>query len=43
MKFYAVAKGRAPGIYESWSECEKQILKFSGAIHKSFKTRAEAE
>jgi len=24
-KFYAVAVGRTTGIYESWSECEKQV------------------
>eukprot|EP00956_Cyclotella_meneghiniana_P010870 scaffold15231_cov66-Cyclotella_meneghiniana.AAC.8 len=42
-KFYAVAKGRNPGIYNSWAECESQVKGFSGAIFKSFKTRPEAE
>ena len=27
-KFYAVKKGRKPGIYESWDECKKQTLGF---------------
>ena len=30
-KFYAVRTGRTPGIYKTWSDCEKQITKFSGA------------
>jgi hypothetical protein len=41
--FYAVARGRAPGIYRSWDETKRQVDKFSGAIHKSFKTEAEAK
>ncbi len=42
-KFYAVRKGNTPGIYESWDECRVQIAGVSGAIYKSFPTRAEAE
>ena len=42
-KFYAVRKGNTPGIYESWDECKAQIAGVSGAIYKSFPTRAEAE
>ena len=34
MKYYAVVKGRKPGIYTSWDECKTQIDKFSGAIYK---------
>ena len=41
-KYYAVRVGRTPGIYTSWNECEHQVLKYSGAKHKSFKTRIEA-
>ena len=41
-KLYAVAAGRAPGIYSTWSECERQVKGFSGAKFKSFKTRDEA-
>ena len=41
-KFYAVKKGRTPGIYNSWDDCKKQIDGFSGATYKSFKTAAEA-
>lgn len=41
-KWYAVAKGRSPGIYQTWDDCKAQTAGFSGAIFKSFKTRNEA-
>ena len=41
-KFYAVKKGRVPGIYLSWPACQEQIQGFSGAVYKSFKSQAEA-
>ena len=25
-KFYAVARGRVPGIYASWPECQAQVI-----------------
>ena len=42
-KFYAVQRGRTPGVYVSWADCEKQVKGFSGAVYKSFPTMAEAE
>ena len=42
-KYYAVSKGRVPGIYQTWDECKAQTAGFSGAIFKSFKTRDEAQ
>ncbi len=42
-KFYAVRDGRIPGIYLTWDECRKQVTGYSGAVYKSFATRAEAE
>lgn len=42
-KFYVVWKGRIPGIYETWDDCNAQIKAFPGAEFKSFKTRALAE
>lgn len=42
-KYYAVKKGFVPGVYESWDDCKKQTNGFSGAVYKSFKSRAEAE
>lgn len=38
MSFYAVAKGRTPGIYMTWSDCEAQVKGFSGARYKKFST-----
>jgi ribonuclease HI len=42
-KFYAVARGRCPGIYNSWEECKKHTDGFKGAVFKSFNTLQEAE
>jgi ribonuclease HI len=41
--YYAVKKGRIPGIYKTWAECKAQVDGFSGATYKGFKTLAEAE
>ena len=41
--FYAVAKGRNIGIYNTWGECQKQVNKFKGAIFKKFDTEEEAQ
>lgn len=42
-KYYAVKNGRRVGIYDSWSECEKQVKGYSGAEYKSFLTLEEAK
>ena len=42
MKYYAVRKGRNPGIYTSWDSCLKEVKGFSGAIYKSFKSKEDA-
>lgn len=42
-KFYAVKKGKKPGIYLTWAACKSQVDGFSGAIYKSFLTKEEAE
>ena len=42
-KFYVVWKGKEPGIYDSWKECERQIRNFQGAVYKSFADPDEAE
>ena len=41
-KLYAVKCGRKPGIYKTWAECQKQVIKYPGAIFKSFNTMEEA-
>jgi ribonuclease HI len=43
MSFYAVAKGRIPGIYKTWAECQAQVSGFGGAIFKKFETSGDAE
>ena len=40
--FYAVSKGRKPGIYTTWKDCESQTKGFAGALFKKFKTFEEA-
>ncbi|TPR24603.1 hypothetical protein DY120_04805 [Apilactobacillus micheneri] len=42
-KYYAVKKGRKPGIYQTWSDTQKQVSGFSGAQFKSFATKKEAQ
>lgn len=41
-KFYAVRKGKTPGIYYSWDACKKMVDGYPGAQYKSFKTLEEA-
>jgi hypothetical protein len=41
-KYYAVRRGRVPGIYRTWDSCEKQVEGFSGCEFKSFKTKEDA-
>lgn len=42
MSWYAVARGRNPGIYKTWAECQAEILNFSGAKYRKFNTDIEA-
>lgn len=45
-QFYAVIKGRRPGIYTRWTGeggAEEQIKGFAGAVFRGFATRSEAE
>ena len=41
--YYAVKKGRETGIFGSWTECQKQISGFSGAVYKKFNDKKSAE
>ncbi|RSL62831.1 hypothetical protein CEP53_004607 [Fusarium sp. AF-6] len=43
MKYYAVAIGRTTGVFETWDETKSQVNGYSGARHKSFKSREEAQ
>lgn len=42
MKYYVVKNGREPGIYETWKECQQQVIGYKGAIFKSFESLDEA-
>ena len=42
MKYYAVKKGRHPGIYNTWEECQKEVDHFKDAKFKSFDSKKEA-
>jgi ribonuclease HI len=42
-KYYAIAKGRKPGIYDNWPQAEAQVKRFQGAVFKGFAIRREAE
>lgn len=42
MAYYAVRKGKVPGVYVSWDEAKKQIEGFRGAKYKKFNTAKEA-
>ncbi|WP_341778860.1 ribonuclease H family protein [Levilactobacillus sp. HBUAS70063] len=41
-KYYAVRRGRKPGIYRTWAETQAQVSGFSGAQYKSFTTASAA-
>ncbi|SCV69007.1 BQ2448_2027 [Microbotryum intermedium] len=41
--FYAVRRGRQPGVYTTWSDAEAQVKGFTGAVHKKFTDRQSAE
>lgn len=40
--FYAVKKGRKPGIYHTWPECQAQVNGFPGGQYKKFTTEYHA-
>ena len=35
-KYYAVKKGKSPGIYDSWNKCKAQVDGVPGAVYKGF-------
>jgi ribonuclease HI len=41
-KFYAVKKGRTPGVYTTWADCEVQVKGFPGADFHGFGSEEEA-
>lgn len=41
-KFYVVWAGWAPGIYDTWEECQAQTVNFPGAKYRAYYTQEEA-
>ncbi|KOB71897.1 Ribonuclease H1 [Operophtera brumata] len=42
MPYYGVAKGRSPGVYQNWGDCENQIKGYSGATYRKFNSASSA-
>lgn len=40
--YYSVYRGRIPGVYTKWSQCQEQVSKYSGAKFKKFSDQDEA-
>lgn len=40
--YYAVARGRIPGVYHTWAACEEQTKRFKGAAFKKFYSEQDA-
>jgi len=38
-----VYRGKTPGVYETWNECCKQTVGYTGNWFESFPTKEEAE
>ena len=43
MTFYAVAKGKTPGIYNTWGECQAQVNGCTKPRFKKFNNIKDAE
>jgi ribonuclease HI len=41
--YYAVRKGRIPGIYRTWDECKEQVMGFSSPEYKGFSLLSDAQ
>lgn len=42
-KYYAVKQGHKIGIFDTWAECKKNVDGYSGAVFKSFTSKADAK
>ena len=42
-KYYVVWKGKTPGVYHTWADCQKQVAGFEGAQYLSFENLGDAE
>ena len=42
-KWYVVGRGKQPGIYTTWADCEAQVKGAQASLYKAFDTQQEAE
>ena len=42
-KYYVVWQGNTPGIYDNWTDCQKQVIGVAGAQYKSFDSLEAAQ
>jgi len=42
-KYYVVWQGNMPGIYNTWADCQKQVVGVAGAQYKSFDSLDQAK
>lgn len=42
-KYYVVFSGRRLGIFNQWSECHTQVVRFKGSAFESYPTLEKAE
>ena len=43
MPYYAVHKGKRPGIYKTWPECKEQVNQFAYPVYKKFENEKDAQ
>jgi viroplasmin and RNaseH domain-containing protein len=43
MRWYAVRRGKVPGVYNSWRKCQEQLNGFTNNSYERYNTREEAE
>jgi viroplasmin and RNaseH domain-containing protein len=43
MTWYAMYKGKVPGVYAEWKNCHKQVNKFSGNSYKGYPTKEQVD
>jgi len=41
-KYYVVWEGHKPGVYDSWTECQRQVSGYKNANFKSFESKEQA-
>ena len=41
-KYFAVARGRRCGVFDSWAECERQVKGFRNNMYQGFASEADA-